>query len=72
MLSQLTPLEMEADYKLQAVLLLACPENEYSLLLEHVSIPLIIIGMKEKLEKVANLTDAKVLIYIKYLLFHCL
>lgn len=51
-ISTLVPLEFEADYKLQAFFLLACPEKHYSLLLKCVSLPFILIKVEQKLRDV--------------------
>ena len=55
-LVELKSLDLEGDAKLQAILFVICPPAQYSVLLNYVSLPVILIGINLEMKN----TDEKV------------
>lgn len=59
-LGELKPIELDGDSKLQAILFVVCPQAEYSVLLNFISLPVILVGISLEITSKLTLDDKKV------------
>lgn len=59
-LGELKPIELDGDSKLQAILFVVCPQAEYSVLLNFISLPVILVGISLEITSKFTLDDKKV------------
>lgn len=56
-LDQIKPVELDGDSMLQTILFLACPAAEYSFLLKHISLSVLLVGIGREIINTSSLDE---------------